>query len=306
MGTPAFAVPVLSALLDAAYDVVGVYSQPDKPAGRGKQISVTSVKGFAVGHGLQVFQPASLRPQRVHQELASLSPEVIVVAAYGLLLPGTVLDVPPLGCLNLHPSLLPRHRGPSPVATTILSGDHATGVTIIKLDVGMDTGPIAASRETLVGPCETTPELTARLFELGASLLIEVLPRWAQGRIEPRSQDDSLATLTRLLSKDDGRIDWALGAAQIERQVRAYQPWPGTYTRWEGKVLKLLEASVAESESAGRSPPGLVMPLPADGLGIATADGVLEVRRLQLEGRRALTAGEFVRGYADFLGSTVG
>lgn len=306
MGTPRFALPVLSALLDAAHEVVGVYAQPDRSAGRGKRSASSPVKGFARERGLAVFQPASLRPRREQEELDSLSPDVIVVAAYGLFLPSGTLALPPLGCLNVHPSLLPRHRGPSPVASALLEGDSVTGVTIIRLDQGMDTGPIVAQQETAIGPNENALELTDRLFEMGASLLVEVLPEWAEGRIQARPQDDSKATSTRLLSKEDGEIDWGLGAARIARQVLAYHPWPGSFTRWRSKLLKVIESSAVEATATTSSPPGLVLSLRNGGLGIATGEGVLEVRRLQLEGRKAVGASEFARGYPDFVGSRVG
>ncbi len=306
MGTPAFAVPVLSTLLEAGHDVIGVYTRPDRPAGRGKRLAPTPVKEYALGRGLHVFQPASLRPQRVQNKLVCLSPDVIVVAAYGLFLPPETLNLPPLGCLNIHPSLLPKYRGPSPVASAVLNGDQITGVTVMKQDEGWDTGPIVAQREAVIGPHETTEDLTARLFEMGASLLVEVLPRWAEGQVQARPQDEADATVTRRLSREDGEIDWGLGALRIARQVRAHHPWPGSFTRWGGKLLKVVDAAAVEPHPGGPSPPGLVVSLPEGGLEIATGDGVLEVSRLQLEGRKAVSAREFVAGYGDFVGATVG
>ena len=306
MGTPEFAVPVPSALLEAGHTVVGVYTQPDRAAGRGRRSAASPVKQLARERGLPVFQPATLRSREAQAELAALSPDLIVVAAYGLFLPAATLALPPLGCLNVHPSLLPMYRGPSPVAAAILSGDDTTGVTIIRLDEGMDTGPIVAQRETVIGTEEDAEELTPRLFRLGADLLIEVLPDWAEGRIQAVPQDESQATTTRLLSRPDGEIDWTVAAQRIARQVRAYQPWPGAFTRWKGKLLKVNGASVADWRGTTAERPGRVVSLPDGRLGIATAEGVLEVRRLQLEGRRAVASGEFVRGHADFLGSVVG
>ena len=307
MGTPELAVPVLSALLDAGNDIVSVYTRPDKRTGRGKRLALTPVKRYAQGRGLPVCQPASLRPPQVQGELASYSPDVIAVAAYGLFLPPATLQMPRLGCLNVHPSLLPRYRGPSPVASAILSGDSVTGATIMKIDEGMDAGPILARRETTIGPQEDAEELTMRLFQLGASLLVEVLPAWAQGQIQACPQDDSQATTTRRLSKEDGEIDWGLDAAHIARRVRAYHPWPGSFTRWGGKLLKVVEAAaVGPPDTATSSPPGQVVSLSDGGLGIATGEGVLAVRRLQMEGRRAVEAGEFLRGYPAFVGSALG
>lgn len=306
MGTPSFAVPVLAALPAAGHDVAAVYGQPDRPAGRGRRPQAPPVIRYAVEAGLPVFQPPSLRPAAVQRELAAHSAEVIVVAGYGLLLPAAVLDLPPLGCLNVHPSLLPRYRGPSPVASAILNGDDVTGVTIMRLDEGVDTGPILACRQTPVGPREDTPGLTERLFEMGAALLVEVLPRWAGGDLEARPQAEADATLTAKLAKSDGEIDWDLAAVRIERQVRAYRPWPGSFTRWRGRLLRVVEASAVVAGDAGPSAPGTVVPLAGGRLGVAAGEGVVEVHRLQLEGRSASTAREFAQGYRDFAGSTLG
>ena len=306
MGTPEYAIPVLSALLDERYDVAGVYTRPDRPAGRSADTVPSEIKRFALDRGLSVFQPDSFRrDEDAGREMASLSPDVVVVAAYGLFLPSEILGLPPLGCLNLHPSLLPRYRGPSPVSAAILGGDQVAGVTIIKLDVGMDSGPILAQRETPVGALETTESLTTRLFELGAALLIEVLPGWKRGEVRPRPQDDAQATVTSLLTRGDGEIDWSRPAVEIDRQVRAYYPWPGSYTQWSGRRLKITEAAPMEQEADGSATPGRVITLP-DGAGVVTGQGLLVVRRLQLEGRRPVGVQEFVRGRSDFVGSVLG
>ena len=306
MGSPAFAVPVLSALLDAGHDVVGVYTRPDKPAGRGKRPTAPPVKQHAADRGLRVFQPASLRSEQVQSELASLSPDVVAVAAYGLFLPDPMLAAPPLGCLNVHPSLLPRYRGASPVASAILSGDSVTGVTVMKINEVMDSGPIIASRETPMGPHENAEELTSRLFRMGALLLVEVLPKWAEGEERARPQDESQATFTRHLSREDGEIDWGRDAERTARQVRAYTPWPGSFTRWEGRLLKIIAASASPPEAGTPSPPGVVVSLPDTGIGVATGDGVLRIERIQLAGKRATSAREFGLGYPGFVGSVVG
>ncbi len=303
MGTPAFAVPVLSSLLDAGHEIVGVYTRPDRPSGRGKRLLAPAVKQFAQQRGLPVFQPKSLRSDRAHEQMAGLGAQVIFVAAYGVMLPSPTLELPPMGCLNIHPSLLPKYRGPSPVSSAILNGDQSTGVTIIKLDEGMDTGPIIAARGTQIGARENAEELTVRLFEMGASLLVEVLPEWAAGGIESEGQDGSAATTTKRLSKEDGEIDWSLAAVVIERQVRAYQPWPGSFSRLKGKLLKVIEADAVASES---TTPGRVVSLPGAGVGITTGDGVLAVHRLQLEGRSAVDADEFLSGYPNAVGESVG
>jgi len=306
MGTPDFAVPVLSALLDAACNVVAVYTQPDKPRGRGGRTSEPPVKRLSIERGLPVFQPTSLKTDNLYREMASMSPDVVVVAAYGRLIPPRILSLPPLGCLNVHPSILPRYRGPSPVAATILNGDEVTGVTIIKLDEGMDTGPIVACRCTPVMPEETAESLTQRLFDMGASLLLDVLPQWARGEIEARSQNESRASVTRTLSRNDGKIDWGSCATGIARQVRAYHPWPGSFTHWNGKLLKVSEAHAIVPDPVMSVFAGKVLALPDGGLGIGTGEGILAVTRLQLEGKRAVSGREFLRGYPSLIGAILG
>jgi methionyl-tRNA formyltransferase len=307
MGTPAVAVPVLSAILDAGHEVVGVYTQPDRPAGRERPLRPPEAKVFAVERGISVFQPASLRKdEKSRRALEALAPDVIVVAAYGLFLPADLLDLPNLGALNVHPSLLPRYRGPSPVASAILAGEADTGVTIIRLDEGMDSGPVVAQRETAIGADETAGDLTVRLFDMGAALLVENLPSWEAGDIQAIAQDHSQATVTARLARKDGEMEWRRPAVELSRQVRAYDLWPGTSTRWRGKLLKVLAASVSEHEVAARTSPGAVVALPDGRVGIGTGAGILEVARVQIEGRRAVTGREFVAGYRDFVGSVVG
>jgi methionyl-tRNA formyltransferase len=305
MGTPDFAIPVLAALVDAGHDVAGVYTRPDRRAGRGRRLTAPPVKEYALERGLRVFQPASLRrDEGALDALNLLAPDLVVVAAYGLFLPGAMLDLPRLGCLNIHPSLLPRHRGPSPVATAILDGDAMAGVTVIRLDDQMDHGPIAAQRETTIGPDETAGALTARLFRMGAELLLETLPGWRRGDLVPVVQDESLATVTRQLTKQDGEIDWGRSAEYIARQVRAYSPWPGTFTLWRGRRLAIVAADTAR-ESVASGPAGLVTALP-EGVRVATGEGVLELRTVQLEGRKPVDVTEFLRGHSDFTGSVLG
>ena len=263
MGTPDFALPALDALAHAGCDIIAVYTQPDRRAGRGRRATPSPVKRAALERGLPVYQPASLRRDpAARQQLAALQPHIIVVAAYGLFLPPKTLALPPLGALNIHPSLLPLYRGPSPVASAMLAGDAITGVTIILLDEGMDSGPILAQRETPIGATETAGALTARLFAMGATLLTETLPAWRARRISPTPQDESRATTTRLLSREDGAIDWQMPAAQIARQVRAYHPWPSAFTHWNGKMLKIIEASAVDGRPALPPTPFPVAPLP--------------------------------------------
>ena len=302
MGTPDFAVPVLSRLLDEGHDVTAVYSQPDRPSGRGRKLVPTPTKRYAEEHGIEVRQPKSLRSEDQCKALAALCPEVVVVAAYGLFLPADLLEIPPLGCLNIHPSLLPRYRGPSPVVSAILNGDDETGVTIIKLDEGMDSGPILAQARVPLDEQETGPDLTHRLFDMGADLLVETVPRWASGDIQATPQNESQATITPLVKKEDGEIDWTDNAARIARMVRAYQPWPGTFTYWDGKLLKILEATSTDGDAT----PGQVVVLDDDRIGIGTGDGLLALNKLQIEGRRPSNTQDFAGGYPDFVGAELG
>jgi methionyl-tRNA formyltransferase len=305
MGTPEIALPILEALIAEGYDMVGVYTRTGRRAGRGRKLAASPVKTLALEHGIPVFQPASLRrDEGARAEFANLKPDVIVVAAYGLFLPTDILELPPLGCLNIHPSLLPRHRGPSPVASAILNGDSETGVSLMKLDEGMDSGPILAQKSTPIGVNENTEELTERLFAIGAQLLIDTLPDWSMGTINAKPQDDSKATTTSLLERADGEIDWSRPADEIVRKVRAFQPWPGTSTSWNGKTLKIIEAESTGFSVSDKSPGDVVKsndPSPA----IVTGDGVLKIVRLQLEGKRAVIASEFVQGYQEFIGSNL-
>ena len=306
MGTPAYAVPVLASLLDAGYEIVSVYTRPDTRAGRGKQLAPPPVKTFSQDRGLAVFQPPSLRrDENTYGELASISPDLIVVAAYGLFLPTEILNLPRLGCLNVHPSLLPRYRGASPVASAVVNGDDITGVTILQVDEGMDSGPIVAQRDTQIEENETAGELTTRLFEMGADLLLEVLPRWQRREIQSQPQDDSQATITRRLSKNDGGIDWDQPAGYIARQVRAYDPWPGSFTFWNGKLLKIVEADSSGPTAPPSVSPGQVVALGKD-IGVVAGNGTVVLKLVQLEGRRAVTMREFAQGHRDFLGSILG
>ena len=304
MGTPEFVIPVLEVLFKEGHQLAGVYCQPDKPSGRGRREEAPPVKEFALAHALPVFQPSSLRRSEAQDELASLAPEVIVVAAYGKILPPAVLQLPSLGCLNLHPSLLPRYRGASPVISAIIEGERVTGMSLMLLDEGMDTGPILAQREMKIAEEDNAESLTQRLFQLGAELLVELLPLWAQDKIQTRPQDESQATVSGRLSKEDGQMDWQLTAEALSRRVRALHPWPGTYTYWRGKLLKILETSPVEAQAQGEI--GTVVRTPGGEVGVVTGGGLLVISRLQPEGRRAVGIQEFLQGYRDFVGSRLG
>lgn len=304
MGTPEFAIPVLKALIDGSYSVVAVYTRPDKRAGRGQQIVPSPVKRLALSQGLEVVQPHSLKAIDAIEKLARFAPELIVVAAFGQILPPEILGLPKFGCLNVHPSLLPRYRGPSPIATAILQGDEVTGVTIMLLDAGMDSGPILAQREVPISAENTAGSLTEKLAQVGAQLLMETLPLWIEGQIEARAQEESQASYTRAIIKSDGEIDWRLPALELWRRVRAFDPWPGCYAWWRGKRLKLVKVVPLVGEKSAE--PGRVValssPAPAT-IGVGTGDGILGLVRVQLEGKREISVEEFVRGQRDFVGS---
>ena len=305
MGTPTFAVPVLAGLTGLERcEVVAVYTPPDRPAGRGRQSQSSPVKDFAVEHGLPVKQPANFRSAETQAELAAQEPDAIIVAAYGKLLPKPVLEVAPLGCLNIHPSLLPRHRGPSPVATTILNGDRVTGVTVMLLDEGMDTGPLIAQHEFFLKGDETAEGLTAALFELGGKVLAESLPQWRSGELLAEPQDESLASVTRKLERANGLADWTLTADDLERQARAFTPWPGLFTNWNGSGLKLVSVAAVFSDSDEFTPGEVVgtdhPDIPAS---VATSSGFLGLKTVQLEGKRPVNVKDFLNGSSDFIGS---
>jgi methionyl-tRNA formyltransferase len=317
MGTPEFALPSLRALVEGGYDIVGVYTRPERLAGRGRVLTPPAVKTAALDYGLPVFQPPGLRRPEAVEELASLKPDVIVVCAFGAMLRQPVLDIPAKGVLNIHPSLLPRHRGASPMAAAILAGDEQTGVTIMLMDPGMDTGPILSQRAIPISPWDTGGSLGERLAEVGAELLLEVLPRWLADELEPQPQDDSLASETHLLRKEDGAIDWNRPAIDIWRQVRAFNPWPGAFTTLAGQTLLIWEAWPLAVGGAGE--PGTVLRLTGEQrqmlppelgeketLAVQTGEGLLVVLRLQRAGRRSLSAAEFMRGQRELFGRRLG
>ena len=301
MGTPALSVSPLDLLLEKKYQVVGVYTQPDRPAGRGRGMLTSPVKAYAEERGLKVLQPTSLGSYHTYSEFRSLKPDVVVVAAYGKILPKRLVRFPLFGCINIHPSLLPRHRGPSPVPFTLLEGDSVAGVTLMLLDEGMDTGPIIAQKEESIFPEDTGATLSTRLFVEGARLLADNLPLYLKGSIVPRPQTESGVTYARKLTKEDGRIQWERSAESIWRQVRAYSIWPGSYTFWRKKLLKVLEAvSLVGGEGVS---PGEVVILQSGSpvaLGVATGDGILGIKRVQLEGKKAMDVGEFLQGHEEF------
>ncbi|MDI7277883.1 MAG: methionyl-tRNA formyltransferase [Anaerolineae bacterium] len=302
MGTPGFAVPSLRALT-GLYDVALVVTQPDRPAGRARALTESPVKVAARALGLPIFQPDSLRGDRAVALLQQVQPEAMVVVAYGEILRREVLAIPRRGCVNVHASLLPRHRGAAPIAAAILAGDAVTGVTVMLMDEGMDTGPLLAQAREPMRSGDTTATLTARLADLGAQLLVETLPRWLSGELVPQPQDGSLATYAPRIRKEDGLIDWAQPAAVIERQVRAFDPWPGAYTFWQGRRLRITRAAPLVAW-CGPQAPGTVIEVPG-GVAVATGEGALRLEELQLEGKRCVDCACFVRGQPGFVGSVL-
>lgn len=316
MGSPEFAIPSLRRLVENGYEIVAVVTQPDKPAGRGRALLPSAVARFAESLNLPVLKPTSLKKLDIAQKIRSLRPDAIVVAAFGKILPREVLDIPPLRCINVHPSLLPKYRGASPMAFAILEGETETGVTIMIMEEQMDTGPILAQVKEPILPEDTEESLAKRLSEIGANLLLETLPRWDRGEIRPQPQDDSKATYSRIISKADGEIDWKLSADEIGRRCRAFYPWPACYTRWDGKLLKLLQVlPFPDWHPPFPVAPGQVVvlaELPPLGdtsksnLAVATGKGALILQKVQEEGRNPMDIKDFIRGHRDFVKAVLG
>jgi len=288
MGSPEFGLPALAALDDAGHEIVCVYAQPPRPAGRGQKESRAAVHEYALVAGWPVRTPPSLKSPEAQAEFAALDLDAAVVAAYGLILPTPILAAPPLGCLNIHASLLPRWRGASPIQAAILAGDAETGVTIMQMDAGLDTGAIVLQERAPITPTDTAQTLHDKLAEAGARLIVPALDGIAAGRIRPQPQPDG-ATYAPKLTRDDGRLDWTRPADELARRVRALNPWPGTFFDKDGRI-RVLEAEAARGTGA----PGTVLD---DALTVACGSGALRLKQLQRAGRSALPAAEFLRGF---------
>jgi methionyl-tRNA formyltransferase len=302
MGTPEFAVIPLEHLILNQFQVVAVYTQPDKPVGRGRHLVPSPVKQAALTWKLPVVQPTSLKETEVVAELAGFHPDVIVVAAFGQILPQAVLDIPKYGGINIHPSLLPRFRGSSPMAAAILAGDEWTGVSLMLMDSGLDTGPLLVQERVSISPQDTTGSLSAKLSQIAAELLPGVLRRWTRGEITPQSQSELGATYSTPLTREDGEINWCLSAVEIWRRVRAFQPWPGAHTKWGGKRFEIIEAVPLPEEGSFAAGQVIALKRAEAAFGVSTGGGILRVVRVQLEGKRAISAAEFVRGQRQFIG----
>ncbi len=291
-GTPEFSVPALEALAASAHRVVAVYTQPDRPAGRGQQLAMSAVKQCALRHSLPVEQPPTLRDPEAVERLAALRPDVMVVVAYGLILPANVLAIPRLGCVNIHASLLPRWRGAAPIHRALLAGDEVTGVTIMQMDAGLDTGPMLIERVTPIESTDTSGTLHDRLAQMGADALREALEGISNGTLTPRAQPAEGATYAAKIRKEEARIDWTRTAIEIDRQVRAFNPWPVAETRWNGQQLRIWQATAIDE--ACNAAPGTIIGGGADGIRVATGAGILNMKRVQLAGRKAVSAAEYL------------
>jgi methionyl-tRNA formyltransferase len=291
-GTPAFALPALRVLLASRHRVVGVLTQPDRPAGRGQQLRASPIKLLAAGHGLPVAQPVTLKTAEGRAELASWAADLLVVVAYGLILPPAVLALPRLGCVNIHGSLLPRWRGAAPIQRAILAGDAETGVTIMRLDAGLDTGPTLLERRRPIHSHETAGDLHDALSELGAAALAEAIEGLAAGTLTARAQPEVGATYAPKIDKSEARLDWTASVVELDRRVRAFNPWPMAETTFAGEQLRVLRARIAE-QPATDAAPGTLLGIAEDGLRVACGDGVLAVRELQRAGKRPVSARDF-------------
>lgn len=294
-GTPEFAAEHLKALLDSPHDVVAVYTQPDRPAGRGQKLMPSPVKQLALAHDIPVFQPPSLRDARAQAELQALAPDLMVVVAYGLILPQAVLDIPRLGCINSHASLLPRWRGAAPIQRAVQAGDAESGVTVMRMEAGLDTGPMLLKVSTPIGSDDTGGSLHDRLANLGPAAVLQAIAGLAEGSLPGEVQDDHLATYAHKLDKDEARIDWRLPAAELERLVRAFNPWPVCHSTLDAETVKVLAAEL----STGSGTPGEILAATKDGLVVACGEQTLRLTRLQLPGGKPLSFADLLNSRRD-------
>ncbi|WP_076926031.1 methionyl-tRNA formyltransferase [Pseudoalteromonas sp. EB27] len=296
-GTPDFAARHLQALIQSEHQIVGVYSQPDRPAGRGKKLKASEVKELALEHNLPVFQPQSLKNDEALAELTSLNADIMIVVAYGLILPKAILEAPRLGCLNVHGSILPRWRGAAPIQRAIWADDEQTGVTIMQMDEGLDTGDMLHISRCPISTTETSASLYTKLAELGPDALIETINKLANGEITPEPQNDELANYAKKLSKEEANIDWSMSALQIERNIRSFNPWPVCFTQMGGQTVKIYQAQVVQQ----LGDPGQILSSDKNGVVVACGEHALCITQLQPQGKKPMAINDFLNGRSDWV-----
>ena len=297
-GTPDFAASHLSALISAGYNIVGVYTQPDRPAGRGKQAKASPVKALALASGLPVFQPLSLKSEEAQSQMLALNLDLLIVVAYGLILPQAILDTPRFGCINVHASLLPRWRGAAPIERALLAGDEKTGITIMQMDAGLDTGDMLLSRTTAIKTDDNSASLTARLADLGKDALLDVLKQIQAGTLSPQPQDDKLSTYAAKLDKEEALIFWDKDADEIQRQINAFYPRSPAYCFYNGQRLRILQATVQTETTTSK--PGTIVHIDPGGISVACNNSCLLIKKIQLPGKAEISIKDFLNGRKEF------
>lgn len=310
MGTPDFAASTLEKIIQSKHEVIGVVTQPDKQKGRGKEVSFSAVKELALKHGITVYQPVKVREPEFLKVVEELKPEAIIVAAFGQILPKALLEISTYGCINVHASLLPKYRGAAPIQYSVIDGETETGVTIMYMDVGIDTGDMILQAKTPIAEDETGGSLFDKLAVLGADLLLEALEKIENGTSERIAQDNEKATYVKIINKEMGRIDFSQSAVAIERLIRGLNPWPSAFTMLEGKTLKLWQAKVEQGSASNPKDvpitPGEIVEIRKDSIVIMTGEGLLIIKELQLEGKKRMPADAFLRGFNVPLGTKLG
>lgn len=308
MGTPDFAAVILEKIITSGHEVIGVVTQPDKEKGRGRTISFSPVKELAIKYGCTVYQPVKVRDESFLQTVKELAPEAIIVAAFGQILPKTLLDMPPYGCINVHASLLPKYRGAAPIQYSILEGEEETGITIMYMDDGIDTGDMILQARTPISPDETGGSLYEKLAVIGADLLIEALEKIKNNTAERIHQNNEQSTYVKMITKEMGKLDFTWPAIKLERWIRGMDPWPSAYTYLDGKTLKIWKAEVEEYQDEENKPakPGEVVEIRKDAIAVMTGEGILVIKELQLEGKKRMPCGAFLLGYPITFGTVLG
>ena len=303
MGSPEYTLPILKDLLTSNHSVQAVFTEADKLIKRNKIVLENPIKQYCRKLNIPVFQFTKENNNKIFEEVSKMKPDAIIIASYGVILPKKVLAIPPLGCINIHPSMLPKYRGPSPIPSTILNGDYNSGVTLMKLDTGMDTGPIIAQEKFLIDPSHNASDLTEKLFSLGGKLLTKILPDFASGNIQVTPQNDKKATTTLKIKKTDGLIKWSNTSEYIKNQIKAFTPWPGTYTFWQGNRIIIHNGNEYQKNVNLKSTPGTIVQLSNQSIGVVTSTNFLELKKLQLEGKKVLSVEEFLMGYPNLINS---